>query len=160
MSESADHHVAGLVVREHEHSVCVGDTDVPLTCREYEIIAMLAEHPGWVYSPGQLATECEDEYSEESVSVLVSRLRHKLALAGAPDVIQTVRGFGYRLRAPHDDTPLGDDHPEEIDRQLRDVAWRLHERIIDLERAGTDAEKRAAIRALAEAHESLSRLLG
>jgi DNA-binding response OmpR family regulator len=93
--------LGGLELRPLARAVLVNVQDVPLTTAEFDIVMMLAEHPGWVYSPEQLSGDPIDaELSPESVSVLVSRLRHKLSEAGLPDVVETVRGFGYRLRAP------------------------------------------------------------
>ena len=66
---------------------------------EFDIVMTLAEHPGWVFSADQLAGDPDQgDYSPESVSVLVSRARHKLNSAGCARVIETVRGLGYRLR--------------------------------------------------------------
>jgi DNA-binding response OmpR family regulator len=100
MSSSDDSNGYRLCVRSHEHVVTVDGCEVPLTPREYAIIRTLYSRPGWVFSALQLAGDADDsDYAPESVSVLVSRLRGKLARAGAPDAIDTVRGFGYRLKA-------------------------------------------------------------
>lgn len=94
-----------LLVRPHEHVVAVQGHEINLTPREYEIARTLVEHPGWVFSAEQLAADdAVSDYSPESVSVLVSRLRRKLNDAGALDAIETVRGFGYRLRTPSHNT--------------------------------------------------------
>lgn len=93
---------AGIDVYPRERRVLVGEHEVELTAREFDIMMRLASHPGWVYSAERLAdsTEAAAEFSRESVSVHVSHLRHKLAAAGADDVVRTVRGIGYRLEAP------------------------------------------------------------
>lgn len=152
-------HAGGLVVDTHRHTVRFGETEVELTCRECEILEMLAEHPGWVYSPEQLAEDpVEGEHSAEAVSVLVARIRHKLAEAGADDVVQTVRGFGYRLRAEHSaEEPVS---IVEADRTLRDAAWRLHERIIELEHRGTPEQHRQAAEVLDDACDAIDALDG
>lgn len=152
-------HAGGLVVDTHRHTVRFGETEVELTCRECEILEMLAEHPGWVYSPGQLAEDpVEGEHSAEAVSVLVARIRHKLAEAGADDVVQTVRGFGYRLRAEH---PVDEAvELDESDRTLRDAAWRLHERVIELEHCGTAEQHRQATEVLDDACDAIDALEG
>ena len=93
--------VGDLEVRSREHVVLVRGGEVPLSSREFEIVRALAARPGWVLSPSQLAADSdESDYSPESVSVLVSRIRHKLAEAGAADMVETVRGYGYRLNKP------------------------------------------------------------
>lgn len=94
--------VAGIDVYPRERRVLVGEHEVELTAREFDIMMRLASHPGWVFSAERLADSAEAaaEFSRESVSVHVSHLRHKLAAAGAGDVVRTVRGIGYRLEAP------------------------------------------------------------
>lgn len=133
--------IGDLELRPHERSVIAAGAAVPLTCGELEILTALAEHPGWVLSADDLTSDPDEhEHSPESVSVLVSRLRQKLATAGAPDVIETVRGFGYRLHASGDTSAAG---LEAGDRTLRDAAWQLLEAVFEIERSGT-VEQRAA----------------
>lgn len=135
--------IGDLEIWPKEHLLEVLGHEVALTVREFDILLKLAEHPGWTYSISQLAADDDDnEYSPESVTVLVSRLRRKLAAAGAPDVIETVRGIGYRLAgqfAPHDHASPTED---EADRELRDALWRLQEAVIDVERLGDTQHER------------------
>lgn len=135
--------VGEVEVRPHEHAALVRGQEVPLTSREFDIVMMLAEHPGWVFSASQLAGESEEgDYSPESVSVLVSRLRQKFATAGASDVVETVRGFGYRLHSSESQ----DDSPQlhaGANRELRDAAWQLQEAVIEVEHAGNAGQQRA-----------------
>jgi DNA-binding winged helix-turn-helix (wHTH) protein len=160
MPASGDVTPSGLVIRSHEHVASVAGRDLELTSREFEIISALAEHPGWVLSAEQLATEDDEvDYSPESVSVLVSRLRHKLADAGLPDIIETVRGFGYRLRVPSPDDEGAS--PEEVDAEsrLRDAAWRLQEAVLEVEHSGSDEQRGAAADALEDARRAVYRVL-
>lgn len=147
--------VGDLEIRAHEHAVCVRGSDVPLSMREFEIVRMLAEHPGWVFSASQLSGDPgQGDYSPESVSVLVSRLRHKLAEAGAPDVVETVRGVGYRLHATQ--PPQGvTGEIADASRALKDAAWQLDEAVIEVEHSGTATQKRAAAEALDAARRSI-----
>jgi len=134
--------VDDLEIRPLERVVLVKGHEVPLTSAEFDIVMLLAEHPGWVYSADQLSgDEVEGVVSPESVSVLVSRLRHRLAEAGLPDVVETVRGFGYRFRAslPSDEHPMTDKPTCD----LRDAAWRLQETLIEVEHAGSADQKTA-----------------
>jgi len=79
----------------------VGASEIGLTRREFDILHALASHPGWVHSSEALASNEPALYSSPaSVNVHVSRLRRKLTSAGCPHMIDTVRGVGYRLRAP------------------------------------------------------------
>ena len=155
MGETDKPDVGELEVREHEHEVLVRGTEVPLSSREFEILRSLAEHPGWVYSADQLSGDLDEaDYSPESVSVLVSRIRHKLAAAGAHDVVETVRGVGYRLRsaatAREDASGSG-----AASRDLRDASWRLQEAVMEVEHSGSPDQQRAAAEALEQARRAV-----
>ncbi|PKQ36874.1 MAG: hypothetical protein CVT59_10315 [Actinobacteria bacterium HGW-Actinobacteria-1] len=155
MSSTDDIDGYRLRVRVHEHVVTVHGREVNLTPREYEIVSALYERPGWVLSAEQLAGDADDsDYSPESVSVLVSRLRHKLAEAGAPDAIETVRGFGYRLRAGAREGDVTSESAEEGN-ALRDASWELQEAVLAVEHAGTDEERLHAVEALETARRAI-----
>lgn len=142
--------IGEVEVCPHEHSVLVRGHDVALTSREFAIVMTLAEHPGWVFSADQLAGDPDlGDYSPESVSVLVSRARHKLASAGAPELIETVRGLGYRLRPlePTEESALA----QQTRRELRDSSWRLQEAVMEAEHAGDSDQQRAVSEVLEEA---------
>lgn len=154
MSEQDSVFVGGLEIRPLQRAVLVEGRDVPLTTAEFDIVMMLVEHPGWVYSADQLSGDpVEGDLSPESVSVLVSRLRHKLAAAGLSDVVETVRGFGYRLHASSGtaEERAGDTTACE----LRDAAWQLQEATIEAEHSGTPAQQRAAVDALEVARRTI-----
>jgi DNA-binding winged helix-turn-helix (wHTH) protein len=144
-----------LEIRRHERTLLVHGEPVAVTSGEFDIILTLAEHPGWVYSAGQLASDPQDGHSPESVSVLISRLRHCLAEAGLPDAIETVRGFGYRLHAPAGTpgTPATGD--EAARRELRDATWRLQEAVIEAEHSGTAEQQSAVAEALEKARHAV-----
>lgn len=75
---------------------CAGE-EVPLTRREFELLAYLAGHPGRVFSRGALLDRVWGESflgTERTVDQHVAQLRQRLG----EDVIETVRGRGYRLR--------------------------------------------------------------
>ncbi|HET6352355.1 MAG TPA: winged helix-turn-helix domain-containing protein [Coriobacteriia bacterium] len=150
--------VGDLQVLRHQHVVLAHGREVGLTSREFEILLRLAEHPGWVLSSEQLATEATDaDYSPESVSVLISRVRHKLSRAGIHDAVETVRGFGYRL---HTEGAHQTD-AEEAARKLRDACWEVQEAAMEAEHSGTIQQQRDATESLEDARkaifESLSR---
>ena len=155
MAAPNDIFVGELQIRPHEHAVVAHGQELQLTSREFDIIMMLAEHPGWVFSANQLAGESEEgEYSPESVSVLVSRLRQKLSAVGVTDVVETVRGIGYRL---HSAVEVSDEAPAtaSIRRDLRDAAWQLQEAIIEVEHTGTSEQQLEAIEVLSKARRSI-----
>ncbi len=158
--------VGELEVRTREHKVYVRGEEIPLSSREFEIAAMLAEHPGWVLSAEQLAGDAKtgEGYSPESVSVLVSRIRHKLAAAGADHLVETVRGVGYRLRAaraaePEDVGELEDPDATQANAQLRDASWQLQESLIDVERTCNPLQRRAVADVLDRTRQAIRDIL-
>ncbi|MGW4462367.1 response regulator transcription factor [Micromonospora sp. NBC_01796] len=77
--------------------VTVHGRDVTLTGREYALLETLIRHAGRVLSREQLLSHAwgyDFDPSTNLVNVYVSTLRKKLG----EDVIETLRGFGYRLR--------------------------------------------------------------
>ena len=90
---------------EHDaHRVLVAGREVALTRREFDLLAALAEHPGWVYDRDHLLLAVWG-YSNADVETRVvdqhvANLRRKLETAGAHGLLETVRGVGYRLIAP------------------------------------------------------------
>jgi DNA-binding winged helix-turn-helix (wHTH) protein len=134
--------VGALEVRPHERSVLVHGHLAPLSSTEFDILMMLAEHPGWVFSADQLSRDSEQgACSPESVSVLIYRLRQKLGEAGAPDVVETVRGLGYRLHSTSDSDDESSDAAE-AKRGLRDACWQLHEAVLEVEHSGTPEQQK------------------
>ncbi|MFK3982820.1 response regulator transcription factor [Micromonospora sp. NPDC050397] len=78
--------------------VTVRGRDVALTGREFALLETLIRHSGRVLSREQLLSHAwgyDFDPSTNLVNVYVSTLRKKLG----EDVIETLRGFGYRLRA-------------------------------------------------------------
>jgi two-component system alkaline phosphatase synthesis response regulator PhoP len=81
--------------------VTLDGTEVRLTAREYELLWFMAQHPGRTFSRMEIldAVWGGSSYrSEISVTVHVRRLRIKVEEdPSAPRLLETVRGFGYRL---------------------------------------------------------------
>ncbi len=72
---------------------------VKLTALEFRLLSYLVHHAGDVVSRTELIEHLYDQdfdRDSNTIEVFVGRLRKKLA----PDVIETVRGLGYRLNAP------------------------------------------------------------
>jgi DNA-binding response OmpR family regulator len=90
-----------LVVEADAQRATVNGTEVPLTRREFRLLAALADHPGWVYSRDHLLLEVwgidAERIETRLVDQHIANLRRKLADAGADNLVQTVRGLGYRL---------------------------------------------------------------
>lgn len=82
-------------------TVGVDGNAIELTPTEFKLLLTLAERRGRVQGRGHLLEtvwEAAPDIQTRTVDMHVQRLRTKLGAAG--DLIETVRGFGYRLRAP------------------------------------------------------------
>ncbi|WP_337172452.1 response regulator transcription factor [Gemmatimonas aurantiaca] len=98
---SADTLVIGpLHIDRAAMTVKVDGQDVELTPTEFKLLLTLAERRGRVQGRGHLLEtvwEAAPDIQTRTVDMHVQRLRSKLGAAG--ELIETVRGFGYRLRA-------------------------------------------------------------
>jgi DNA-binding response OmpR family regulator len=77
------------------------DRLIDLTPREYRILETLLRRAGWIVSRETIIESVWGfAFSDASnlVEVYIRRLRRKLAESGAPPLIRTVRGAGYRLQ--------------------------------------------------------------
>jgi two-component system, OmpR family, response regulator len=93
--------VADLLVDEEERTVRRNGSRVELTRTEFDLLVELGRKPDRVRSKTQLLGSVWGFASHDPnvVEVHVSALRRKLERHG-PRLIHTVRGSGYRLRAP------------------------------------------------------------
>jgi DNA-binding response OmpR family regulator len=77
--------------------VTVEGAAVTLTRKEFNLLAMLARQPGVVFSRAHILSEVWDSAwtgHQRTLEVHVASVRSKL---GVPEVIETVRGVGYRF---------------------------------------------------------------
>ncbi len=104
--------VGDLSVDVRTHRVTLAGADVPLSPKEFELLAYLAARAGTVVSKRELLAEVwQLPYggSDKTVDVHLSWLRRKLGeSAGEPRLLHTVRGVGVRLAGPAREAP---DHP-------------------------------------------------
>ena len=87
-----------LTVDPGSHTVLVGDREVALTQKEFEVLYLLLKNKGQVLSRERLIEDVWGyAFTGESrtVDVHVRTLRQKLGEAGA--YIETVRGYGYKI---------------------------------------------------------------
>ncbi|NED12915.1 response regulator transcription factor [Streptomyces sp. SID9124] len=80
--------------------VSVDGSEVQLTRKEFDLLALLAQRPGVVFRREQIISEVwrtSWEGTGRTLEVHVASLRSKLRL---PALIETVRGVGYRLVSP------------------------------------------------------------
>jgi two-component system KDP operon response regulator KdpE len=82
--------------------VKVGDKDVKLSPKEYDLLRVLVQHAGKVLTHKYLLSELWDDLTDaQYLRVYVRQLRQKIeADPERPQYIQTETGIGYRLRAP------------------------------------------------------------
>jgi len=89
----------GLVVDRRTRRVTVGATEISMTPKEFDLLALLALDPGAVCERQRILDEVWDPHwygPTKTLDVHIASLRRKL---GDPGWIETVRGVGYRLRA-------------------------------------------------------------
>jgi two-component system response regulator CpxR len=96
--------VGALQLFPAERRAVLGGCELRLTGAEFALLLTLAQHAGEVVDKARLtrlALGRELERFDRSIDVHVSRLRRKLAEAGAAaPVIEAVRGAGYLMIAP------------------------------------------------------------
>ena len=96
----AVHSVGPLRVDVATHRALLGDDEVALTPKEFDLLAHLAAEPGVVHRRRDILEAVWDEHwygPSKTLDVHIASLRRKL---GDPAWIETVRGVGYRLAAP------------------------------------------------------------
>jgi DNA-binding response OmpR family regulator len=98
--EPDEQQLGTLRLQRRNRRVYVGDTEVALTPKEFDLLALLAEEPGVVVTRQQLLEEVWDPHwygPTKTIDVHVATLRKKL---GDRAWIETVRGVGLRLGQP------------------------------------------------------------
>jgi two-component system phosphate regulon response regulator PhoB len=92
--------IGPLRIDKSAMTVIVDEQAVELTPTEFKLLLTLAERRGRVQGRAHLLEtvwEAAPDIQTRTVDMHIQRLRTKLGAAG--DMIETVRGFGYRLRA-------------------------------------------------------------
>lgn len=93
---------SGLMIDLESHIVRLEEHEVDLTPTEFNILAVMAAHPGRVYSRLQLLEASQGtayEGYERTVDAHIKNLRSKLESKSAQSaLIETVFGVGYRFR--------------------------------------------------------------
>ncbi|WP_097460563.1 response regulator [Mangrovitalea sediminis] len=97
-------HLGKLVVDQGSHSAFVMDDDgtatqLPLTLTEFRLLAFLMRKPRRCMTRLELIEGClpESDALDRVIDSHLSKLRRKLSDAGCGQLIETVRGVGYRL---------------------------------------------------------------
>lgn len=93
-----EYQLAGLSVSPEKHQVRVDGAEVALTHKEFALLCLLLENEGLVLTRDAIMDAVwGSEFTRENrtVDVHIRTLRGKLGEAGA--LIETVRGYGYRI---------------------------------------------------------------
>ncbi|HOK65647.1 MAG TPA: response regulator [Anaerohalosphaeraceae bacterium] len=97
--ENATIRIHNIEIDPGRHRTFVNGKEVELTSTEFKMLHFLAARPGWVFTRYQIVDAVHGpDYpvTDRSVDVQIVGLRKKLGKAG--DLIETVRGVGYRFR--------------------------------------------------------------
>ena len=77
------------------------DGEIVLTAMEYKLLLIFLKNRGQILSRQQILNQIWDEagdfVNDNTLSVYIKRLRKKLGEGCETEVIQTIRGMGYRL---------------------------------------------------------------
>lgn len=100
IEDRIDTEISGVCVDVKKHQVTVDGKEVSLTLKEFELLEKLMRNQGIVLTRDQLLTEIwgyDFDGETRTVDVHIRTLRQKLGDKG--EIIQTVRGVGYRVGA-------------------------------------------------------------
>lgn len=92
--------VGDIVLDREAHRVFRKKDEVKLGPTEFRLLEFMMQHPGRVFSRGQLLDNVWGEtiyIDERTVDVHVGRLRKAVNRGKQPDVIRTIRGAGYAI---------------------------------------------------------------
>jgi len=87
-----------LEIDRRSRRACIDGTELPLTRKEFDLLALLASDPGALRTREEILEQVWDPNwygPTKTLDVHVASLRRKL---GDPSLIETVRGVGFRVR--------------------------------------------------------------
>ena len=89
-----------LILDTEQHRLSISDKQLEVSPTEFRLMQFFMTHPDKVYTRTQLLDQVwgRSVYIEErTIDVHIRRLRKILEEHGREDLVQTVRGFGYRF---------------------------------------------------------------
>ena len=98
VSDGNEYSIGPLFLDPDKHIIQVEGQDVTLTLKEFQLLCYLVKNRGKVMTRDQILQErwgYEFDGENRTVDVHIRTLRSKLGKAG--DLIETVRGIGYRI---------------------------------------------------------------
>ena len=98
--------IGDIVIDQMEHTISRNEKQIPLTRLEFDLLVALAKEPGRVFTREALLNEVwgyQHAADTRLVNVHVQRLRGKIENdAENPELVQTVRGVGYKAGPARD----------------------------------------------------------
>lgn len=97
-NSTGEYHIGPLYLNPAKHIIQVNGKDVVLTLKEFQLLCYLIENKGGVMSRDQILQDIwgyEFDGENRTVDVHIRTLRSKLGEAG--NLVETVRGIGYRI---------------------------------------------------------------
>ena len=97
-AEGREYSIGPLFLSPDKHIIQVEGNDVVLTLKEFQLLCFLVKNQGNVMTRDRILQEIwgyEFDGENRTVDVHIRTLRAKLGKAG--DLIETVRGIGYRI---------------------------------------------------------------
>ncbi|MFT4416691.1 response regulator transcription factor [Fredinandcohnia humi] len=106
LPQSRQKKVGEIVLDEDTYSVMKSGATIPLTKIEYNILELLMDSPGRVYTKQQIFERAWNDYymgggeEDNTINVHISKLREKLEdNPKSPTYIKTIRGLGYKFES-------------------------------------------------------------
>jgi len=99
LQDADEYKVGNLYVCPSKHIIRVNGEDVSLTLKEFEMLCLFLENPEICFTRDRLLNEVwgySFDQGTRTVDVHIRTLRRKLGSAG--ELIETVRGIGYKLK--------------------------------------------------------------
>lgn len=96
--------IGPLSVNSEKHIVTAGGNNINLTYKEYQLLLLLMQNRGVVFSREKLLNKIwgyEFDGENRTVDVHIRTLRTKLGECG--NMIETIRGFGYKIGEYYDE---------------------------------------------------------
>lgn len=94
--------VADLQMDVHQRRVMRAGKIIALSPREFELLQVLMEEPGRVFTRTELCERVwqrEHEYDTRTVEIFIARLRKKIDAGTDLQLIQTIRAMGYTVKS-------------------------------------------------------------
>lgn len=101
---------AGQLVLDYKRYALVRDGEtIKLLPKEFALLEFLLRHPGRFFTPEQILNhvwQSDSDTTVDSLRTCIKRLRQRIEREGKPPLIQSSRGFGYKLEMPDSDSEV------------------------------------------------------